>query len=495
MKQQKLIRLAFLGLLGQLSLAGQSFGTPISGSVVTPNPGSSTSTPSVDLLFQIESANRYNEFENDIANGETLAQRMSHHGVVGTAVIIIEKNKITQKKFYGFRDVPKSKPVDGNTIFHAASMSKFIAGITFARANQLGDIKLTKNLRKYADEKPGGIIDQWVDRAFIGATASYPDSINLKRLLGHVGGLDKHGIGTSLSGITVYDALYGSFNNYAMGVIPETRPIHAPTEFYDYSGGGFIAAEQVLVEATGETFKDYASREILEQFNLTKSTFAEASKTMVNLARPCLLDIPGISPCNIYKTYVKSAGGFLANPEEYAKILTLFMNEGKDEQGTQVLELQAMQDVMTPVHQIESSLNYCRRDSDCPTEEECFLNACYLYPKQYDSSSVILTPIYQNIGGRNIIVGYNRDYSNVGRKYYGLGVTLSGSTLSDGLPKTLDHGGHDPNMGAAQEMRINRETQTGIVVMTTGDTSIDDERGGLKFADEVIDAYKAVYEE
>jgi hypothetical protein len=52
---------------------------------------------------------------------------------------------------------------------------------------------------------------------------------------------------------------------------------------------------------------------------MTRSTFDKAGKDMANLARGC-----SKSPClyDLWFTNVKFAGGLLAHPEDYARILT-----------------------------------------------------------------------------------------------------------------------------------------------------------------------------
>ena len=438
-----------------------------------------------DTIALIGTDERFVEFENSFVNymgmtDQSILDQMALHNVVGATVIIIEGGQISQRAHYGWSDFTKFRLTDSDTVYHAASLSKFVAGLTFAVAHENGDIRLKRKLSRYVDDHSGSLLDLWQDTAFNAANEDYQDSITMARLLSHTAGMDGgewHGIGTSSldQPISYTDVLFGG----VCLTFPDcggVGPTREPGTTYDYSGGGYIVAEQILELETGRSFADYATSELLEPLGMNESTYDNAHYGMTNLARKCNYLIPGGQNCAVYTTDVKTAGGLIAQPEDYARMLTIFMNDGLDETGARVIELDALRNAMTPVHHKDSSKAMCTTDTQCPNSETCFQNACYAWPVDSDNSSET--------------------------ERYGLGVDVSAGVHTDGYPKVLKHGGHDWYMGAAHEMFINRATRSGIVVFTNGPTK--DERlgadlayhefGGLAFAAEVIEAFKAVYQ-
>ena len=54
----------------------------------------------------------------------SLAEQMEFHSVPGVSIAVINEGKIEWAKGYGIRDAGANLPVDENTIFQAASLSK-----------------------------------------------------------------------------------------------------------------------------------------------------------------------------------------------------------------------------------------------------------------------------------------------------------------------------------------------------------------------------------
>jgi CubicO group peptidase (beta-lactamase class C family) len=305
----------------------------------------------------------------------------------------------------------------------------------------------------------------------------YPESISLQRLLNHSAGLDTWGIGTTPQGedVTMDDILIGDGLFWTGdGVRPQNRP---GVESY-YSGGGYTVAELMLEIATGQSYADFTTENILEAANMGKSTMDEIDEYTADMAWGCSYNCSWKPE----KTLVKAAGGLITTPKNYAKLLFPIMNMGIGKNGQQLFSEEVMQDVLTPGFHKDSSKNSCSVDSDCPTtrsftvgtftyeipvEESCFKNKCQQFLKP-------------------------EGFGNVN---YGLGVFLEGNRLSDGYHKIVHHGGAQD--GFRSEFRVNRETKTGVVVMINGSRNI--QLGGLEYGSDaflgaIIRAYKNHYE-
>ena len=118
------------------------------------------------------------------------------------------------------------------------------------------------------------------EKKFKNSEEDYPKSINVKRLMSHTAGLDRHGIGLMPMGLerTLKGILLGDLYDWN-GV----NPIHQPGTVYDYSGGGYVAAEHLLELVTGETFTDWVTENLLDVIELENSTLETADDSMTNL--------------------------------------------------------------------------------------------------------------------------------------------------------------------------------------------------------------------
>ena len=115
---------------------------------------------------------------------------------------------------------------------------------------------------------------------------------------------------------------------------------------------------------------------------------------------------------------MKAAGGLLCHPVDYARLVALMLNGGKEYlpagKGTQLIPADDVVAMLTPSR---------HKDTGAP------------------------------IGS--------------GGPWYGLGTNLSDYTSADGLPTRFDHGGE--HQGFSIEFYAHREKKAGIVVMVNGD--------------------------
>ena len=142
----------------------------------------------------------YTNFESSLtgprgSTGLTIQNQVEYHHVGGTSVVIIEDGNITQHHWYGCRDRAAASRTTANTIYQAASLSKFVSSIGIVIADRNGVVDLDRTVQSYANSYPDSLLAEWVDDKFRGNTESYPQSIPLRRLLNHTAGLDTHGIG------------------------------------------------------------------------------------------------------------------------------------------------------------------------------------------------------------------------------------------------------------------------------------------------------------
>lgn len=413
-------------------------------------------TPATPAENSLVAANeRFSKMEKDIRvsvdkNGKsetmTITEAVARHEVNGVTVAVIDNRQVSTVRHYGVRSRKSNLSANKDTLYQAASTSKFVAAIGMLIAAGKGHgPNLKQSIQMTANANEDSLIDRWRDRQFKGDKSGYPKDITVERLLSHTAGLDTHGIGTARINSKT------DMENILLGQVfdPGVKPFSLPGVQYSYSGGGFVVAEAMLELHSGRSATDFLNLEVLRHFGMTKSTFNTANDGMTNLARGCSRGICSDTP---EYTTVKFAGGLLANPEEYARLLTIIMNDGKDSSGKQLLPLADVQRLMTPAARIESSLKPCAAQSQC-YKEKCYGGQC-------------LTPI------------------SAEGAWYGLGVSLDDGEDYQGFPRRLYHGGSQDNARAF--FYLDRANGNGIVVMVNGE--YDWKKNGVEYGAEALEA-------
>ena len=418
----------------------------------------------------VAASEQYRAMEKDIRvkvdkDGTTATMSIdaaiARHEVNGATVVIISGGAIAGTYHYGLRNKKDKLPTTRNTLYQAASTSKFVAALAMTKAARMSaGPNLGRRVRETAQANPGSLLDTWVHRKFGKSTEKYLDEITVRRLLGHTAGLEKHLAGTSpLDSTTdMRRILLGGPTTDGMdlnGIRPETDP----GTLYLYSSGNYVIAEAMLEQHTGRTAREFLNNEILEPYNMSKSTFNQADADMMDLARGCSRE-----PClyDVLHTEVKFPGGLLALPEDYARVLTYVLNDGKDAQGKPVIPMEDLIEIMTPQYHIRSSRNACSATRACAGSELCFGAQC-------------LEPIA------------------AGSAWYGLGVDLSKERFGE-YSRYLSHSGGQPGFSAY--FSLDRLDKNGIVIMVNGSDSWnkkDVEYGAHALRTDIYEAFKRAY--
>ncbi|WP_319548353.1 serine hydrolase domain-containing protein [Desulfogranum marinum] len=399
----------------------------------------------------------------------TIQDAMTFYGVEGAAIVTIVGNRIERVEHFGYRNVDDGWPVDGDTIFPTASMAKLPAALAVVAGARLGNgPKLGRTVGKIANANPGTLLDHWYDtrpKTFWSKVTGAPNGPSVRRLLSHTGGLSRHGVSTALTTCHTF------MRNVLLGMNKPceeeaTQPIAIPGTVFDYSGGGFTVAEAAVEIVSGQTAEAFLDDHILRVFGMTRSTYERASPSMTNLARPCY-DRGGI-PCELFVRFtdVKFAGGLLAHPVDYAKMVNILMNDGINRSGVRVIPFADIEEILTPIWHSASSLNGCTSSCSSGT---CLTGKCRL-PLTWSGQR------------------------------YGLGVMVE-DEIYNGLPREFHHGGAQP--GVATLFWADRKNKKAIVVMSVGKEEratpghtpgvSTDLPGGYDFVWAVVDAWKRAY--
>ena len=157
-------------------------------------------------------------------------------GIPGMSIALLENGTVAWVKGFGVRSVTNTAPVDDNTVFEAASLSKPVVAYAALKLVDAGKLELDRPLREYI--------------AIPELTDPRASRITTRMVLSHTTGLQNERIGD--------EPLALAFN---------------PGEKFRYSGEGFRLLQRVLESVTRESLDKLSRRLVFDPLGMTRSAF------------------------------------------------------------------------------------------------------------------------------------------------------------------------------------------------------------------------------
>ena len=183
--------------------------------------------------------------------------------VPGTAYGIIVDGKLVHAGAIGVREVPTRAPVDTNSVFRIASMSKSFAAAAILQLRDAGRLSLEDPVEKYVPEL----------RSLRPPTGDSP-KITIRHLLSHSEGFPED----NPWGDQQLAASEADLSAMMRGGIPFSN---APGIAYEYSNYGFAILGRVVANVSGMPYTRYLTDRILRPLGMT-STAMEAAAVPAN---------------------------------------------------------------------------------------------------------------------------------------------------------------------------------------------------------------------
>lgn len=192
-----------------------------------------------------------------------ILERMEHYGVPGISIAVIQDFQIVWTKTYGVKDTETGEPVDEQTMFQAASISKTLNATAIMKMVEEGRVSLDEDVNTY--------LTSWKlpDNEF---TAE--KKVTVANLLSHTGGTTVHGFPGYEAGAplpTVQQILSGEEPANTGPVVVNTEP----GVMYRYSGGGTTILQLLLTELEGRPYPEIMKEIVLDPLEMTGSSFSQ----------------------------------------------------------------------------------------------------------------------------------------------------------------------------------------------------------------------------
>lgn len=197
------------------------------------------------------------------ADRDDIAAWMAFYDVPGVSVAVIADFALDYVEVHGVRSRATQEPVTAQTLFQAASLTKGVSAMGVVRLAQEGVVSLDRDVNDY--------LTSWqVPYNAFQAT----EKVTLRRLLSHTAGTTVHGFRGyryTESVPTLVQILNGTPPANSPPVVVEA----VPGTRFQYSGGGYEIADQVVRDVTASGFPDFIAARVLEPIGMDHSTFEQ----------------------------------------------------------------------------------------------------------------------------------------------------------------------------------------------------------------------------
>jgi CubicO group peptidase (beta-lactamase class C family) len=267
-----------------------------------------------------------------------LQEVMDKYHVPGLSIAVIRDFAIHWAKGYGIADVSTGGPVENDTLFQAASISKPVAAMAVLKAVEEGKFSLDDDINK--------ILKSWqlpVD----GFTADGP--VTPRALLSHTSGT---GDGFGFPGYhpsaplpTTVQILDGQSPSN-VGAVRMERP---PLTGMKYSGGGVTLMELALVDAVGKPFSQIVEEWVLGPIGMTESAYEQPLGPKRDAKAARVHDGDGKAMDAKWHVYPElEAAGLWTTSVDLAK-LAIEVQKSLRNESNRVLTRESVREMMEPV--------------------------------------------------------------------------------------------------------------------------------------------------
>jgi CubicO group peptidase (beta-lactamase class C family) len=190
-------------------------------------------------------------------------ERVEAVGIVGSSLFLVRDGKVVAQQQVGYQDLGSRRPVDGDTIFHWASITKTFTGIAIMQLRDRKLLALDDPIVKYVPElrevhNPYGDISQ----------------VTLRHLMSHTAGFRA---GTwPWGGDEDWHPFEPTHWEQVVAMFPYTKLLFPPGSKYSYSNPGVIFLGKTIERLTGDDFEMYVTKNILMPLGMTRAFFDRA---------------------------------------------------------------------------------------------------------------------------------------------------------------------------------------------------------------------------
>lgn len=264
--------------------------------------------------------------------GLTISELLERLHVPGCSIAVVRDFQIHWAKAYGVADVETKRPVDAETLFQAASISKPVAA--------MAALRLVEQHRLNLDEDINSVLKSWHVPG---------QGVTARSLLSHTSGADDGfgfpGYAPDAPRPTLVQILDGKPPSN-VGPVRFARPPYAA---YKYSGGGVTVMQVALLDITGKPFAEMMRSLVLDALEMKSSSYEQPlpAARAAHAARAHSSDGKAMGPpWHVYPE--QEAAGLWTTPSDLARFMIEVQRAVRGPKGA-VLQQATAREMITPV--------------------------------------------------------------------------------------------------------------------------------------------------
>ena len=187
---------------------------------------------------------------------------LRRNGFVGSSFYLVRDNRVVAKELYGMADAARGVPVDEETIYHWASITKTFTGVAIMQLRDRGLLKVDDPVVKYVPEV----------RAAHNPFGDMGD-ITIRHLMSHSAGFRNPTWGSWRDGSKDWQPFEPPGWSQLAAMMPYTEVLFKPGSRYSYSNPGVIYLGRVIEALAREDYEVYIDKNIFKPLEMHRSYF------------------------------------------------------------------------------------------------------------------------------------------------------------------------------------------------------------------------------
>lgn len=204
---------------------------------------------------------KINDSENALKQFQAVYEReLKLSPIVGSSFMFVKDGRVAAKAFYGTANLEKNQPVDENTIYHWASITKTLTGIAIMQLRDRDFLRLDDSVIKYLPEL----------RAVRNSHGEMSE-ITVRHLLSHSAGFRNPTF--PWGGDKDWHPLEPQNWAHLVAMFPYTEIEFKPGSRYGYSNPGVVFLGRIIEVITKDDYEVYIDKNIFKPLEMYCSYF------------------------------------------------------------------------------------------------------------------------------------------------------------------------------------------------------------------------------
>ena len=267
--------------------------------------------------------------------GAALQEQVDRHEIAGAVSMVVSKDRVLHLESTGLADVAARKPMQADTVFWIASMTKPITATAVLMLQDEGKLEVHDPVAKYLPEF-----------ANLKTPSGQPANLTLIQILTHTSGLGEAGGPAAREAKTLAD-LVPLWLAAPMQFEPGSR--------WSYCQSGINAAGRIVEVVSGMSFDAFLKKRLFQPLGMTSTTFypgaSERARQVTAYAKNAttgsLEAVPPRPEFGPRDRPPQGNGGLYSTAEDYGRFCQMLLGGGRF-QGVRYLSEASMKLLSTP---------------------------------------------------------------------------------------------------------------------------------------------------